>query len=67
LSVKELWATPSAKHDANVAVRGARAARDDAEFAIDFAYGAIEEAEYAVLDAALTRMDSESAATSVPS
>jgi hypothetical protein len=51
-----------AGHKAKVAARDADNAEDYAEFAIDVAYSAIAEAEYAVLDAALYRMEANTAA-----
>jgi hypothetical protein len=56
-----------ARHQAKVAERDAVDAANYAEFTIDVAYSAIEEAEYAVLDAALYRLEADTAAGGVSS
>lgn len=55
----------AAKADMNADVleRRAENAEADADAAIAFAYAAVDEAEYQVLNAALARMDAETAAT----
>jgi vacuolar-type H+-ATPase subunit I/STV1 len=48
-----------AEHDVERAQGRAERAEDDARFAVDFAYSAVVEAEYAMLDATLTRTETD--------